>query len=62
MALTSTADENRNYFFGLESFFFTVSNIAVPLVIRPCSSTACSFLGITFDVYKGYRIVTWSFS
>ena len=60
MALTSTADENRNYFFGLESFFFTVSNIAVPLVIGAllASIDGMQFMGITFDVYKGYRIVT----
>jgi len=60
MALTSTADENRNYFFGLESFFFTVSNIAVPLVIGALLAyiDGMQFLGITFDVYKGYRIVT----
>ena len=33
MALNTTSDENRNYFFGLESFFFTISNIVVPLAI-----------------------------
>jgi len=33
MALNTTSDENRNYFFGLESFFFTISNIAIPLAI-----------------------------
>ncbi|MGB4556064.1 MAG: MFS transporter [Bacteroidales bacterium] len=61
MALTSTADENRNYFFGLESFFFTVSNIVVPLVIGAllASIDGKRFLGITFDVYKGYHIVTF---
>lgn len=60
MALTSTADENRNYFFGLESFFFTVSNITVPLVIGAllASIDGIQFLGVTFDVYKGYHIVT----
>lgn len=60
MALTSTADENRNYFFGLESFFFTVSNITVPLMIGAllASIDGIQFLGVTFDVYKGYHIVT----
>ena len=33
MALNTTTDENRNYFFGLESFFFTISNIGIPLAI-----------------------------
>lgn len=60
MALNSTTDENRNYYFGLESFFFTISNIAVPLLIGALLVTidGMHFMGITFDIYKGYRIVT----
>ncbi len=60
MTLTSTQDENRNYFFGLESFFFTVSNIAIPLIIGAllASIDGMVIMGITFDVYKGYRVVT----
>ncbi|MBK6347604.1 MAG: MFS transporter [Bacteroidales bacterium] len=60
MALNSTADDNRNYFFGLESFFFTISNIGVPVIIGVLltSIDGVQFLGITFDIYKGYRIVT----
>lgn len=60
MALNSTADENRNYFFGLESFFFTISNIGVPVVIGVllASIDGVQFMGITFDIYKGYRVVT----
>jgi MFS transporter, YQGE family, putative transporter len=60
MALNTTSDENRNYFFGLESFFFTISNIVVPLAIGAllASIDGMTFIGITFDIYKGYRIVT----
>jgi YQGE family putative transporter len=60
MALNSTSDENRNYFFGLESFFFTISNIAVPLAIGAllASIDGVMFFGITFNIYIGYRIVT----
>jgi YQGE family putative transporter len=60
MALNSTADENRNYFFGLESFFFTISNIGVPVIIGVllASIDGVQFMGITFDIYQGYRIVT----
>lgn len=60
MALNSTADENRNYFFGLESFFFTISNIGVPVIIGIllASIDGVQFMGITFDIYQGYRIVT----
>ena len=31
LALNSTNDANRNYFFGLESFFFSVCSIIVPI-------------------------------
>lgn len=60
MALNSTVDENRNYFFGLESFFFTVSNITVPLLIGALLASIDGVLifGMVFDVYIGYRIVT----
>ncbi len=60
MALTATNDNNRNYFFGLESFFFTVSNIAVPFAIGALlvSIDGTRILGITFDILLGYRFVT----
>lgn len=60
MALTTTKDENRNYFFGLESFFFTISNIGVPLIIGAllASIDGFKFFGVVFDVIKGYQIVT----
>lgn len=60
MALDTTQDENRNYFFGLESFFFTISNIGVPLIIGALlvSIDGMKMFGIVFDIYQGYRIVT----
>ena len=60
MTLNTTSDENRNYFFGLESFFFTISNIAVPLAIGALlvSIDGMQLFGIVFDIYTGYRIVT----
>lgn len=60
MALNTTSDENRNYFFGLESFFFTVSNIAIPLAIGALlvSIDGKQLFGIVFNIYSGYRIVT----
>jgi len=61
MALNTTSDENRNYFFGLESFFFTISNIIVPLAIGALLASIDSkeLFGITFNIYSGYRIVTF---
>ena len=60
MALDTTKDENRNYFFGLESFFFTVSNITIPVIIGVllASIDGMQFGNFVFDVYTGYKIVT----
>jgi YQGE family putative transporter len=60
MALNTTSDENRNYFFGLESFFFTISNITIPLAIGALlvSIDGKQIFGIVFNIYLGYRIVT----
>ena len=60
MALNTTSDENRNYFFGLESFFFTISNIAIPLAIGALlvSIDGKQLFGIVFNIYQGYQIVT----
>jgi len=60
MALNTTTDENRNYFFGLESFFFTISNIVVPLAIGSllASIDGAHLFGISFSIYTGYRVVT----
>jgi len=60
MALNTTTDENRNYFFGLETFFFTLSSIGVPLAIGALLATidGVQLFGLVFDVNMGYRIVT----
>ncbi|HML85759.1 MAG TPA: MFS transporter, partial [Bacteroidales bacterium] len=60
MALNTTNDDNRNYFFGLESFFFTISSIIVPLWIGAVLARidGAQMLGITFDINKGYQLVT----
>jgi YQGE family putative transporter len=33
LALTNTRDINRNYYYGLESFFFTLASIVMPIII-----------------------------
>lgn len=33
LALYNTNDNSRNYFFGLESFFFSITSIGVPLIL-----------------------------
>ncbi len=33
LALETTNDSNRNYYYGLETFFYTISGIAIPAVV-----------------------------
>lgn len=59
LTLYNTHDDNRNYFFGLESFFFSVANITVPLVIGAFigGMAGKEMLGIDFDAALCYKIV-----
>lgn len=59
LALYNTSDGNRNYYFGLESFFFSVANITVPLIIGAFigGMTGQEVLGITFNANLCYRAV-----
>jgi YQGE family putative transporter len=56
LALASTTDENRNYYYGLETFFATNTNIVVPMAVG-------TFIGWyggeqVEKVLGAYRIVT----
>jgi YQGE family putative transporter len=60
IALKSTDDNNRNYFFGLESLGFTVGQIAVPLLVGALIAGLQGevIFGMTVDVNTAYLIVT----
>ena len=60
LTLNSTNDENRNYFFGLESFFFSLWSIVVPLIVGVFLSSIDGkmFLGKMLNVNNGYQIIT----
>jgi len=60
LALEATDDNNRNYFFGLESFFFSICAIIVPLTVGAflAQSSTAGILGIKLDINVAYRIVT----
>lgn len=60
LALYNTNDGNRNYFFGLESFFFSITSIGVPLLIGAFISQidGKEIAGILFDINTSYRVVT----
>ncbi|WP_321517548.1 MFS transporter [uncultured Bacteroides sp.] len=60
LALNSTTDNNRNYFFGLESFAFTIASIVVPFCVGALIATITGkeILGCDINLNKAYRIVT----
>lgn len=60
LTLTSTNDANRNYFFGIESFFFSTWSILIPLAVGALlnSIDGKEILGQIVDVNSGYQIIT----
>lgn len=60
LALYNTNDGNRNYFFGLESFFFSITSIGVPLIIGAFISLmdGKEIIGIVFNINTSYQVVT----
>lgn len=60
LTLNNTTDDNRNYFFGLESFFFSIASITVPLVIGAFISgiDGKEIFGIQVHLNQAYKIVT----
>lgn len=60
LTLNSTNDDNRNYFFGVESFFFSLWSIVVPLIVGVFLSTIDGkmIFGYTLDVNAGYQFIT----
>ena len=60
LALNNTTDDNRNYFFGLESFFFSLASIGVPLVIGAFLSQidGREIAGVVINITKAYQTVT----
>jgi len=60
LALTATNDSNRNYFFGLESFFFSLWSIVIPLLVGAFLGTIDGkvFFGHAINFNMGYQIIT----
>jgi YQGE family putative transporter len=60
LALNATNDNNRNYFFGLESFFFSISSIIVPVGVGAflAKVSMTGLLGINLDINQAYQVVT----
>lgn len=58
LALSSTDDGNRNYYYGLESFFNTVAGVVVPGLIGAFLGTAESFGWFAGNINAAYKIIT----
>src|SRR5690606_20140711 len=54
LALSITNDENRNYYYGLETFFYTIIAVLIPLAI----GWFIEILGRGGNAKGAYRIVT----
>jgi MFS transporter, YQGE family, putative transporter len=59
LALNTTNDSNRNYYYGLETFFYTMTFILVPLIIGGFLATADSNGWFGGNINIGYKIVTF---
>ncbi|MDB5131238.1 MAG: transporter [Mucilaginibacter sp.] len=58
LALTSTRNENRNYYYGLETFFFTVASIIMPLLAGYFIATTQKLGWLGGQVTTAYHILT----
>ena len=54
LALAITNDENRNYYYGLETFFYTIIAVIVPLAIGWFLESN----GVSSRVHRQYKILT----
>lgn len=54
LALSITNNENRNYYYGLETFFYTIIAVVIPLTI----GWFIELSGRGGDINQAYRIVT----
>lgn len=58
LALSTTQDTNRNYYYGVETFFYTITYVVVPAVVGWFIATAGTRGGFSGGHNTAYRIVT----
>lgn len=58
LALNSTNDDNRNYYYGLESFFNTIGSVVVPFAIGCFLGASESHNWFSGNINTSYKIVT----
>lgn len=61
LALNTTNDENRNYYYGLETFFYTLTFIIVPVMIGwfLISSEKWEWIGTIGNAYKIVTVIVF---
>ncbi|RCH55290.1 MFS transporter [Mucilaginibacter hurinus] len=58
LALNSTKDDNRNYYYGLETFFFTCASIVMPLIAGYFIASTQKLGWLGGSVTSAYHILT----
>ncbi|BDD07016.1 MFS transporter [Aureibacter tunicatorum] len=58
LALDTTNDSNRNYYYGVETFFYTICFIVVPMVVGAFLGSAKSLAWLGESINAGYQLVT----
>jgi len=58
LALDTTNDENRNYYYGVETFFYTITSIVVPFIVGWFLITSKNLGWFAGNITKAYQIVT----
>jgi len=58
LALNTTSDSNRNYYYGLETFFYTLTAILVPFVIGWFLTHSKSIEWVGDNINHAYQVVT----
>ena len=58
LALETTNDQNRNYYYGLETFFYTITAVIVPYVVGVFIGTTQKLNWFSGNINIAYQIVT----
>jgi YQGE family putative transporter len=58
LALNTTHDGNRNYYYGLETFFYTITSIIVPFIIGYFLVVSKNWDWLGKNIIRSYQLVT----
>jgi YQGE family putative transporter len=58
LALNTTQDGNRNYYYGIETFFYTITGIIVPIIAGAFIATTQTKVWFSGNVNVAYYILT----